>query len=63
MFESKMRRRAFTSEIGKFTNSKVIPGNEIGIDPKVEEIPWFPEWIPKIELEYGLQLIIQSQKK
>ena len=49
--------------IGKLTNSKVIPGNEIGVDPKVEEIPWFPEWIPKIELEYGLQLIIQSQKK
>jgi len=51
------------NKIGKLTNSKVIPGNEIGIDPKVKEIPWFPEWIPKIELEYGLQLIIQSQKK
>ena len=51
------------NKIGKLTNSKVIQGYEIGIDPKVEEISWFPEWIPRIELENGLISIIQSLGK
>ena len=47
-------------QIAELTNCRIIAGNQKGIDPKVKEIDWCPDWEPKISLDTGLKRIIDS---
>lgn len=48
--------------ISLHTGAKVIPGESIGQTPNVLELPQTPNWSPKIELEQGIENMINEAK-
>lgn len=49
--------------VAKFTGAIVFPNSKKGFTYKVKEINKFPGWQPKVELESGIKLLIESKNK